>query len=64
MYVYKYNIYNRIRLLLLLIITIIIIIIMIIIIIIITRVKMYVCFGFLLTRSCRARTIDLLCQSF
>ena len=30
---------------------------------IITRVKMYVCFGLLLARSCQARTIDLQCQS-
>ena len=36
---------------------------MIIIIIIITRIKMYVCFGFSLARSRRARTIDLQCQS-
>ena len=34
-----------------------------IIIIIITRVKMYVYFGFSLARLCRARTIDLKCQS-
>ena len=34
-----------------------------IMIIIITRVEMYVCFGFSLTRLRRARTIDLQCQS-
>ena len=47
-----------------LVIIIIVMIIMIIILIIITRFDMYVCFGFLLTRLCRARTIDLFCQSF
>ena len=41
---------------------IIIIMIIIIIVMIITRVRMYVCFGFLLARSRRARAIDLQCH--